>query len=123
MSRSRVYQWFTRFGEGRTSLDDEPKSGRPKTSTNEENTTRVDQLIKYDREMKIHEIALKLEIPKSMGYEIVHNTLGYGKMSARWVPKLQRVEISRLLLRCQQDNGDYIDAYWCGAWWRLLSKE
>ncbi|GFO04742.1 histone-lysine N-methyltransferase SETMAR [Plakobranchus ocellatus] len=41
MSRSRVYQWCTWFGEGRTSLDDEPKSGRPKTSTNEENTTRV----------------------------------------------------------------------------------
>ncbi|GFO49520.1 histone-lysine N-methyltransferase SETMAR [Plakobranchus ocellatus] len=40
MSRSRVYQWF---GEGRTSLGDEPKSGRPKTSTNEENTTRVDE--------------------------------------------------------------------------------
>ncbi|GFO13807.1 histone-lysine N-methyltransferase SETMAR [Plakobranchus ocellatus] len=43
MSRSRVYQWCTWFGEGRTSLGDEPKSGRPKTSTNEENTTRVDE--------------------------------------------------------------------------------
>ncbi|GFS24238.1 histone-lysine N-methyltransferase SETMAR [Elysia marginata] len=41
MSRSRVYQWYTLFREGRASLDDEPKSGRPKTSTNEENTTRV----------------------------------------------------------------------------------
>ncbi|GFN82249.1 histone-lysine N-methyltransferase SETMAR [Plakobranchus ocellatus] len=45
ISRSRVYQWCTWFGEGRTSLGDEPKSGRPKTSTNEENTTRVDELI------------------------------------------------------------------------------
>ncbi|GFN92090.1 histone-lysine N-methyltransferase SETMAR [Plakobranchus ocellatus] len=63
MSRSRVYQWCTWFGEGRTSLGDEPKSGRPKTSTNE-NTTRVDELIRCDRTMKIREIALKLEIPK-----------------------------------------------------------
>ncbi|GFR70748.1 alkaline phosphatase-like [Elysia marginata] len=46
-----------------TSLDDEPKSGRPKTSTNE-NTTRFDELIKCDRRMNIREIALKLEIPK-----------------------------------------------------------
>ncbi|GFO45812.1 histone-lysine N-methyltransferase [Plakobranchus ocellatus] len=30
MSRSRVYQWCTWFGEGRTSLGDEPKSGRRK---------------------------------------------------------------------------------------------
>ncbi|GFR67690.1 histone-lysine N-methyltransferase SETMAR [Elysia marginata] len=64
--------------------------------------------------MKTRKFALKLEIPKSMVHEIVHDTLGYQKVSARWVPKmltedhkLQRVEISqRLLLRCQQDNGD-----------------
>ncbi|GFN97966.1 histone-lysine N-methyltransferase SETMAR [Plakobranchus ocellatus] len=114
MSRSRVYQWCTWFGEGRTSLGDEPKSGRPKTSTKEEHTTRVDEFIRCDRRMKIREIALKLEIPKSTVHEIVHDTLGYRKVSARWVPKmltedhkLQRVEISqRLLQRCQQDNGD-----------------
>ncbi|GFR60954.1 histone-lysine N-methyltransferase SETMAR [Elysia marginata] len=114
MSRSRVYQWCTWFGEGRTSLDDEPESGRPKTSTNEENTTRVDELIKCDRRMKTREIALNLEIPKSAVHEIVHDTLGYRKVCARWVPKmltedhkLQRVEIShRLPLRCQQGNGD-----------------
>ncbi|GFN92564.1 histone-lysine N-methyltransferase SETMAR [Plakobranchus ocellatus] len=101
MSRSRVYQWCTWFGEGQTSLGDEPKSGRPKTSTNEENTTHVEELIRCDRRMKIREIALKLEIPKSTVHEIVHDTLGYRKMSARWVPKmltedhkLQRVEIS-----------------------------
>ncbi|GFN76213.1 histone-lysine N-methyltransferase SETMAR [Plakobranchus ocellatus] len=52
--------------------------------------------------MKIREIALKLEIPKSSVHEIVHDTLGYRKVSARWVPKmltedhkLQRVEISQ----------------------------
>ncbi|GFO28094.1 histone-lysine N-methyltransferase SETMAR [Plakobranchus ocellatus] len=64
--------------------------------------------------MKICEIALKLKIPKSTVHEIVHDTLGYRKVSARWVPKmltedhkLQRFEISqRLLQRCQQDNGD-----------------
>ncbi|GFR90030.1 histone-lysine N-methyltransferase SETMAR [Elysia marginata] len=64
--------------------------------------------------MKIREIALNLEILKSTVHEIVHDTLGYGKVCARWAPKLltedhkpQKVEISqRLLLQCQQDNGD-----------------
>ncbi|GFR61944.1 histone-lysine N-methyltransferase SETMAR [Elysia marginata] len=114
ISRSFVYQWCIWFREGQTSLDDEPKSGRLKTSTNEENTTRVDELIKCDRRMKICKIALKLEIPNSTVHEIVHDPLGYRKVSARWVPKmlaedhkLQRVESSqRLLLRCHQDNGD-----------------
>ncbi|GFS23794.1 histone-lysine N-methyltransferase SETMAR [Elysia marginata] len=75
---------------------------------------RRTQLIKCARRIKISEIALKLEIPKSKVREIIHDTLGYLKLSARWVPKmltddhkLQRIEISRrLLLRYQQDNGD-----------------
>ncbi|GFS13460.1 ribosome production factor 1-like [Elysia marginata] len=53
MSRSRVYQWCTWFGEGRASQDDDPKSGRPKTSTKEENTTLVEELIKCHRRMKM----------------------------------------------------------------------
>ncbi|GFO19317.1 histone-lysine N-methyltransferase SETMAR [Plakobranchus ocellatus] len=81
MSRSRVYQWCTWFGEGRTSLSDEPKSGSPKTSTNEENKIRVDELVRCDRRMKIREIALKLKIPKCTVHEIVHDTLGYRKVS------------------------------------------
>ncbi|GFS10256.1 histone-lysine N-methyltransferase SETMAR [Elysia marginata] len=64
MSRSRVHQKCTWFGENRTSVDDEPKSARPKTSTDKENTSRVDELIKCDWRMKIYEIALKLETPK-----------------------------------------------------------
>ncbi|GFO34057.1 histone-lysine N-methyltransferase SETMAR, partial [Plakobranchus ocellatus] len=110
-SRSRVYQWCTLFGEGRNSLGDEPKSGRPKTSINEENTTRVDELIRCDRRMKVREIALKLEIPKSTVHEIVHDTLGYRKVSARWVTKmltedhkLQRVEIKFRNAFCTDAN-------------------
>ncbi|GFS27423.1 histone-lysine N-methyltransferase SETMAR [Elysia marginata] len=78
-SRSRVYQWCTWFGEGRTSLGDELKSGHPKSSTNEENTTRVDELIKCGRRMKISEIALKLKIPKNNGDEdTTHIGVGLG---------------------------------------------
>ncbi|GFS08834.1 histone-lysine N-methyltransferase SETMAR [Elysia marginata] len=59
-----------------------------KTSTNEENTTRVDELTKCDRRMKIRKIVLKLKIPKRTAHEIVHDTLGYQRVSARWVPKM-----------------------------------
>ncbi|GFS03288.1 histone-lysine N-methyltransferase SETMAR [Elysia marginata] len=114
MSKTQVYQWCTWFGEGRSSLNDGLKSGRPKTSTIEKNNTRVNKLIKCDRRIKISEIALKLEILRSTVHEIVHDTLVYLKVSARWLPKmlmedhkLQRGEISRrLLLPCQQDNKD-----------------
>ncbi|GFR92048.1 histone-lysine N-methyltransferase SETMAR [Elysia marginata] len=98
MSKPQVYQWCTWFGEGRTSLNDGLRSGRSKTSTNEENATRVDELIKCDRRIKKSEVALKLEISRCTVHEIVHDTLRYRKVSTRWVPnmltedhKLQRV--------------------------------
>ncbi|GFO26986.1 histone-lysine N-methyltransferase SETMAR [Plakobranchus ocellatus] len=110
MSMTQVYQWCSWFKDGRTNLQDEPRSGCP-------NTALVDELIKVDRRVKLKEISLKLDIPKTNVYEIVRDKLGYRKVSARWVPKMlsdehkhQRMEISQiLLLRCQQEGDETID--------------
>ena len=37
MKKTAVYQWLTRFSEGRGSVTDEERSGRPTTSRTEEN--------------------------------------------------------------------------------------
>ncbi|GFO46311.1 histone-lysine N-methyltransferase SETMAR [Plakobranchus ocellatus] len=108
MSMTQVYQWCSWFKDGRKSLQDESRSGCPNTANNDWNTARVDELIKVDRRVKLKEISLKLDIPKTNVYEIVHGKLGYRKVFARWVPKVfsdehkrQRVEISQILLhRC-----------------------
>ncbi|GFN82698.1 histone-lysine N-methyltransferase SETMAR [Plakobranchus ocellatus] len=117
MSMTQVYQWCSWFKDGRTSLQDEPRSGRPNTANNDWNTARVDELIKVDRRMKLKEISLRHNIPKTNVYEIVHDKLGYRRVSARWVPKMlsdehkrQRVEISQILLhRCQQEGDETVD--------------
>ncbi|GFN88344.1 arylsulfatase b [Plakobranchus ocellatus] len=49
MSMTQVYQWCSWFKDGQTSLQDEPRSGRPNTANNDWNTVRVDELIKVDR--------------------------------------------------------------------------
>ncbi|MGR0295365.1 hypothetical protein ACUWCL_28355, partial [Klebsiella pneumoniae] len=33
LSRSRCHEWYKRFKEGRTSCEDDSRSGRPSTST------------------------------------------------------------------------------------------
>ncbi|GFN88105.1 histone-lysine N-methyltransferase SETMAR [Plakobranchus ocellatus] len=88
MSMTQVYQWCSWFKDGQTSLQDEPTSERPNTANNDWNTARVDELIKVDRRVKLKAISLKLDIPKTNVYEIVHDKLGYRKVSARWVPKM-----------------------------------
>ncbi|GFO40926.1 histone-lysine N-methyltransferase SETMAR [Plakobranchus ocellatus] len=102
--------------DGRTSLQDEPRSGRPNTANNDWNTARVDELIKVDRRVKLKEISPTLDIPKTNVYEIVHDKHDYRKVSARRVPKMlshehkrQRVEISQILLhRCQQEGDETV---------------
>ncbi|GFN93230.1 histone-lysine N-methyltransferase SETMAR [Plakobranchus ocellatus] len=114
---TQVYQWCSWFKDGRTSLQDEPRSGHPNTANNDWNTARVDELIKVDRRVKLKKISLKLDIPKMNVYEIVHDKLGYRKVSARWVPKIlsdehkrQRVEISQILLHwCQHEGDETVD--------------
>ncbi|GFO38330.1 histone-lysine N-methyltransferase SETMAR [Plakobranchus ocellatus] len=65
MSMTQVCQWCSWFKDGRTSLQDEPRCGRPNTANNDWNTDQVDELIKVDRRVKLKEISLKLDIPKT----------------------------------------------------------
>lgn len=47
LSRSRIYEWFKRFKEGRKDLQDE-RSGRRKDVVNEKNTEIVREFIKKE---------------------------------------------------------------------------
>ena len=87
MSKRQVYRWCSLFQGGRTSLEDEVRSGRP--SIQETNASQVDLLIQSDRRLKVREIAEKLDLSKDTVYRIAHDMLGYRKVSARWVPKMQ----------------------------------
>ncbi|GFR66821.1 histone-lysine N-methyltransferase SETMAR [Elysia marginata] len=80
--------------------------GRSITATSEDNVKRVDELIRQDRRLKLHEIASSLEILETSAHRIVFDELGHRKVSARWVPKRltdnhkeQRLDICRELLR------------------------
>jgi hypothetical protein len=42
MCRTQTYEWWKRFKEGRTSVDDDPRSGRPPTSKTDDNDGKCD---------------------------------------------------------------------------------
>ena len=81
MSRKQVSVWCKAFSDGRTSVEDEPRSGRPCTSSGADQVNRVDALIRQDRRYKVRDLALELDISKSVVHEIVQK-LGYRKVSA-----------------------------------------
>jgi transposase len=82
ISYKQVLVWCNQFKEGRTSLLDEERAGRPTTACNAVNERRVEQLLLTDRCMKLKEIAYTLNLSNTTVYQIVHDTLGYGKVSA-----------------------------------------
>jgi transposase len=54
MNNSRIKEWYNRFKDGRTSVDREPRSGRPSTSRNENVIEQVQTLVRLKQAMKCH---------------------------------------------------------------------
>jgi DNA-binding Lrp family transcriptional regulator len=87
MSRKQVWVWCTAFDNGRTDVQDEQQSGRPSTSTTDDNLCHIEGLIQEDRRIRVSDIADELNISVGTVHNIVHEQLGYRKKCSRWVPR------------------------------------
>jgi len=57
MKKRAVYKWVKRFSEGRESITDEERSGRPATSRTEENFANVCQIMRENCRLTVRSIA------------------------------------------------------------------
>ena len=57
MSKTRVYEWYKRFQDGREDVEDDERPGRPSTSTTDENVEKVEEMVMNDRRITIREFA------------------------------------------------------------------
>ena len=86
-SYAQVKFWVGEFKRGRTSLEDETRSGRPSDATDEEMCNKVRDLVYSDRRIKVEEIAKVLHILHGSVSTILHDRFGMRKLTAHWVPK------------------------------------
>ena len=122
---STVYKWHKRFVEGRESLEDDQRSGRP---LNDLDNTRILEILNQQPFASSRYIADVLVIPKStVCFKLVHQ-LHYRKLKFKWVPheispenKIKRVTMSQdilnILNRKSVDlnnvlTGDEVWIYW-----------
>ena len=79
-SYETVRRWMRRFREGRTSTDDESRSGRPVTATSLEVVERVAQLLDEDRRVTCEKVANSVNISPDPTRQIRktedHNQMG-----------------------------------------------
>ena len=57
VNRGTISRWAQRFRKGRLSIENDPKSGRPRTSTDDQSVERVLQILEEDRRMTCEETA------------------------------------------------------------------
>ena len=85
-SYAQVKFWVGGLKRGRTSLEDEARSGRPLDATDEEMCKKVRDLVSSDRLIQVEEIAQALGISHGSISSIVHDRSGIRKLTTRWVP-------------------------------------
>jgi transposase len=94
MGRTQTYDWYKRFKDGRISIEDDPRSGRPSKLR-----------------LTVQEVAEECDISLGSCHSILTGKLGIHRVEAKFVPRLltdeqneKRVAISQELL--DQTNSD-----------------
>ena len=73
-SSSTIKRWVKEFQRGRESLEDDPRSGRPTTSTSPENIEKVHKLVIENRRISLYELeeATGIFFPRDVLDEILN---------------------------------------------------
>ena len=92
LSRSKTFEWYSRFKSGRRSFENDPLPGRPSTSHTEVTVARVREIIRADRRLTIREVAV--DVGKAFGtcQKILTEDLQMRRVTAKFVPCLLTVE-------------------------------
>ena len=80
LSRTTIFEWHKRFREGRESMKEDERSGRPTTSRTDDNIAAVDRMVKEDRNVTSRLIADTLGIPKTVVLRILREDLKKRKL-------------------------------------------
>jgi len=122
MKKSSVFEWHRQFMEGREDVQDDPRSGQPKTHRTVANVDRVRTLVLSDRRLGVRVIAEELNINRETVRQNVKEDMGMGKISTKMVPRIlthgqkqRRLHISFELLRNAEmfDRAITCDETWC----------
>jgi hypothetical protein len=62
LSQSNIFEWYSRFKNGRTSIDDDPHPGRPLTARTNKTVDCVNAVIRGNRRLTTREIADELNL-------------------------------------------------------------
>jgi len=103
LSRARVFEWFSRFKKGDLGIEDQPRSGRPSSSRNDENIAKIREKLNEDRCYTIDELSEVTGVSWSSVQCILTQDLGMRRVVAKFVPRLLTEDQRKSRLAVCQD--------------------
>jgi len=88
MSLARCFEWHARFKRGRTSLEDEERSGRTSTSSTPKNVETIRRLVHEDRRRTIKDIVAIVNVSYETVQTILTCDLNMHRVAAKFLPRL-----------------------------------
>ena len=82
------FSGISQFRSGRTSIDDDERSGRPVSSSAPEMIERVRQIIREDRHRTIDEVSMLVGIIHGTCHKILTEDLKMRRVASKFVPRL-----------------------------------
>ena len=91
-TRTIIYKWYSRFRLGYMCLDDDVRTGRPITAVTDENITKVEELVREDRQITIRQLVHDASVSTGTIETILHQHLGLRRVCSKLVPHLLTLE-------------------------------
>jgi len=88
LSRTQCHEWYQHLKSGRTSIEDDPKSGRPSASLDDYHMEKVLAVIHQNCCLSVHEVAEEVGICKSSCHLIFTEKWKMRRVAAKFVPRL-----------------------------------
>jgi len=88
LESTQVFQCHARFKTGRTSVNDDELTRRPKSSTTPETVARIQEIIRQDRRRTIRDIAEELHVVYGTCQRILTEELGVHHVAVKFVPRI-----------------------------------
>ena len=88
LSRTQCHEWYQCHKLGRTSVEDNPKSGQPSTSMDDDHVEIMLVVICQNHHLTVREVAEEVGICKSLCHLILTKKRKMRHVAAKFVPRL-----------------------------------
>ena len=115
MKRGTCFRWHKRSKNGRPSVEDDERSGRPSTSTDDPHIYEINTLVRANRRLTVRELAEECGISVGSCHHILKEELKMHRVAAKFVPRVMTsaqqahcVQVCQDLLNHSENDKEFL---------------